>query len=105
MNDPLNRDRPRDEMLQMIAEGEAWNSAMVLKSLTRRGVPMEKARELFHVAESRFSVRASSMGCRAEWSIRFAEVQGFGEDFQFDIDSIREFALDEAAEMYFNKLI
>lgn len=83
---------------EIIAQGEGWNTPYVCQRFRSRGVPERKAKDLLYKVEQHFSLLAAQLGCQAEWSIRFAEVMGDPEDFQFDLDQLREAAISDAAE-------
>jgi len=62
------------------------------------GIPERVTRDLFFKVEQHFSVLGAQQGSEAEWSIRFAEVMGCPEDFQFDLDQLREAAISDTAK-------
>lgn len=88
-----------------IASGNEWGEDAVLVHLTLAGMEVSEAREVFYLVEQQFSMQAENLSCKAEWSIRFSEVTGNPEDFQFDIDELRSIAIDEVIAMWRNGYI
>jgi hypothetical protein len=81
---------------QCIAQGASWSKAWVLSEL--KSVLEGDLDPLIYKVEHYFTVCAQELGCKAEWSIRFSEVNGYPTDFQFDIDDIRAKAIDRCIE-------
>ena len=84
----------------IIAKGGPWSKSHVARRLLELGIPAESLEDQFFRVEQEFLLLLQSMGSDAEWSIRFGEVTGEPEDFQFDIDEIKEEALQTVATNY-----
>lgn len=83
---------------EIIALGESWSNSYVCRRLRSLGIPERSTRDLLYKVEQHFSLLGAQQGCQAEWSIRFSEVMGQPEDLQFDLDTLREAAISDAAE-------
>jgi hypothetical protein len=84
---------------QRIAKGSKWGKSYVLSRLLTLGLPENEICDALYKVEHQFSILGGERGSQAEWSIKFAEVTGFPEDFQFDLDSLREDALATVATL------
>jgi len=84
----------------IIAKGGPWSKGHVARKLLALGIPSDSLEDQFFRVEQEFILLLQSLGSNAEWSIRFGEVTGAPEDFQFDIDEIKDEALQTVAANY-----
>lgn len=84
----------------LLSEGPQWQMPYTFKKLVALGVPKKRIPDLAHKIEGIFFNLGFSQGCQAEWSLHWGQVMGQPEDFQFDIDALREQAIVDVAESY-----
>ena len=84
----------------LLSEGLHWQMPYVFKKLVMLGVPKQRIPDLAHRVEGTFFNLGFSQGCQAEWSLHWGQVMGQPEDFQFDIDALREKAIVDVSECY-----
>lgn len=82
----------------LMCDGPEWQLPYVSKRLQELGVPAKRLPTLYFRVESCFSELGFALGCHSEWSIQAGEVHGAMEDFQFDLDQLREESIREVAD-------
>ena len=85
---------------QLLARGAKWQKLYVCTRLRSLGIPEKEIDDLIFKVEHQFTILGHYMGSQAEWSILHGEVSGFPEDFQFDLDVLREEALHAVVSLW-----
>jgi hypothetical protein len=84
--------------LVTIAVGEKWGVDYVKKYLVNLSCKKKEV-EYFRI-ETLFARMMTEYDANAEWSVKYAEVIGEPECIQFDIDHIRDKAIEAFADRY-----
>lgn len=82
----------------VLASGKKWSREAVCRDLILCGVSPEAVYDLCFRVENAFALEAGRKGAFLEWSLRHAEVSGGVESLQFDIDRMREEAIEAISE-------
>ena len=85
---------------QLLARGAKWQKLYVRTRLRSLGIPEKEIDNQIFKVEHQFTILGHHMGSQAEWSIMHGEVHGFPEDFQFDLDYLREESIHTVVSLW-----
>ena len=88
------------EQQVILAKGGSWTRNHVAHRLLELGIPADSLEDQFFRVEQEFIMLTHALGSHAEWSIRFGEVSGDPEDLQFDIDELKNEAIETVVTNY-----
>ena len=85
---------------QLLAKGVKWQKIYVVHRLRSLGLPEKDIENSIFKVEHQFTILGGYLGSQAEWSILHGEVTGCPEDFQFDLDFLREESIHTVASLW-----